>query len=32
VLVMASMFFTSTYYTFRDSFVDDAAVPPAPQS
>jgi hypothetical protein len=31
VLVMASMFFTSTYYTFRDSFVDDAAVPPAPQ-
>lgn len=24
VLVMASMFFTSTYYTFRDSFVADA--------
>lgn len=26
VMIMASMFFTSVYYTFRDSFTDDAPV------
>jgi hypothetical protein len=33
VLLMASMFFTSTYFTFRDSFVadeSDTASPTAP--
>ena len=28
VVVMASMFFTSVFFTFRDSFTDDAPVPP----
>jgi hypothetical protein len=30
VLLMAAMFHTSIWFTFRDSFLDEAAAPPAP--